>query len=165
MENIVAQTVKKLYLELLKADENFLADTTDLYTYEMNLVESMKNAVTSHLSATLTQLNALIEKDSSRSSRFTIDRRDQRTIITTFGVVTFEHTYFRERETGKRRYLLDEMLQLDPHERLSQAAENAVLTEAARSSYQKAATRKQAMYWGRTVQSPRLPLWGKCMPS
>jgi hypothetical protein len=32
MENIVAQTVKKLYLELLKADENFLADTTDLYT-------------------------------------------------------------------------------------------------------------------------------------
>jgi hypothetical protein len=138
MENIVAQTVKKLYLELLKADENFLADTTDLYTYEMNLVESMRNAVTSHLSATLTQLNGLIEKDSSRSSRFTIDRRDQRTLITTFGVVTFEHTYFRDRETGKRRYLLDEMLQLDPHERLSQAAETAVLTEAARSSYQKA---------------------------
>ena len=39
--------------------------------------------------------------------------------ITSIGKVMFSKTVFKNKETGERRYLLDEMLQFDPHERIT----------------------------------------------
>ena len=53
--------------------------------------------------------------------------------------MVFDSTYFQSRNSeGKYHYLLEEMLGLDAHERFSEAAETAILTEAIKTSYEEA---------------------------
>ena len=77
--------------------------------------------------------------DILRNEKYTIQRHDTRELLTINGSIRFNHTLFRNREDGSYHYLLDEWLGLDSHERLSCAAETAVLVEATKSSYSRAA--------------------------
>lgn len=71
--------------------------------------------------------------------KYNICRHDQRTLITTVGDVVFESTYFQQREGEKKyHYLLEDILGLEAHERFSEAAETAILTEALKTSYEEA---------------------------
>ncbi len=72
---------------------------------------------------------------------YVIQRRRERTLISTFGDVTFKRTLFKNSADGTYHYLLDEKIKLPKEEHFSSLAEVEVLKEAARSSYQKAADR------------------------
>ena len=70
---------------------------------------------------------------------YVIQRRRKRTLISTFGDVTFKRTLFKRTADGTYHYLLDEKIHLPKEEHFSTLAEVEVLKEASRSSYQKAA--------------------------
>ena len=78
-------------------------------------------------------------EDIFRAEKYTVQRHDSRQLVTTAGVVNFTHTLFKSREDGSHHYLLDEWMGLDAHERLSEEAETAVVTEAINTSYAHAA--------------------------
>ena len=65
-------------------------------------------------------------------------KNDTRSVITSLGEVTFQRTYFKNKETGEYAYLVDRLLGLDSHDRLTEDAKTRVLEEAVCSSYQKA---------------------------
>ena len=88
----------------------------------------------------LSGIDSCLCQDAHRKQRFNIRRHDQRTLITSVGDVVFDSTYFRSKDNpGEYHYLLEEILGLDTHERFSEAAETAILTEALKSSYEEAA--------------------------
>lgn len=84
-------------------------------------------------------MDRMLCSDIVRKKKYTIQRHDTRELLTVKGPVRFTHTLFRNKEDGSHHYLLDEWLGLDAHERLSCAAEAAVLAEAVKSSYGRAA--------------------------
>ncbi|MEE1228149.1 MAG: UPF0236 family protein, partial [Lachnospiraceae bacterium] len=75
-----------------------------------------------------------------RKNHYNIQRRDQRTLISSAGEVTFDCTYHQNRDDGSGyRYLLEDIIGIDKHERFTENAEVTILKEALRTSYRDAA--------------------------
>lgn len=140
MENIIAHSLEKLYTEFEQADQLFLdSGMKDMDAYEKRLAEAARKAAAEHMQALYNNMDQMLCSDIMRDQKYTIQRHDTRELLTINGPIRFRHTLFRNREDGSYHYLLDEWLGLDAHERLSCAAETAVLVEAVRSSYSRAA--------------------------
>ena len=126
--------------EILAAEEKFLKDPKDFYRLETTVKSSAESFSAGFLGMVLTSMNERLCQDPWRKTKYNICRHDKRTLITSVGDVVFESTYFKRRDgDGQHHYLLEEMLGLDAHERFSEAAETAILTEALKTSYEEAA--------------------------
>lgn len=137
--NIVS-LLEVLVKEILTAEEKFLKNPKDFYELETAVKASTESFSAGFLGMVLSSMNESLCKDVWRKSKYNICRHDQRTLITSVGDVTFNSTYFKRRDrAAEYRYLLEDMLGLEAHERFSEAAETAILTEALKSSYEEAA--------------------------
>jgi hypothetical protein len=66
-----------------------------------------------------------------------IERCDKTRLLTSLGEIQYHKTYFHNRETGEYCYLLDQLMGLEKHARISEDAEARILEEAVESSYRK----------------------------
>lgn len=66
-----------------------------------------------------------------------IVRRDTTTLLTSLGSITYQKTLFKNKETGKSEYLLDRVMGIEKHARMTEDAEAELLKEAVQTSYQK----------------------------
>ena len=62
-----------------------------------------------------------------------------RTLVTTFGEITFHRRYYRQKETGRYTYLLDEWCQLPAYSRIEASCQARMADHAKDMSYAKAA--------------------------
>ena len=58
-------------------------------------------------------------------------------LLTTLGSVTYDKTFFKNKITGKCEYLLDKVMKLCPHERITDQAMARALEEATQTSYRR----------------------------
>ncbi len=66
-----------------------------------------------------------------------IVRRDETSLITSLGEVIYHKTLFKNTATGESCYLLDQLMGLEHHARITEDAEARILKEASESSYRK----------------------------
>lgn len=66
-----------------------------------------------------------------------IVRKDETSLLTSLGEVIYKKTLFKNTETGESCYLLDQLMGLEKHVRITEDAEARVLKEASESSYRK----------------------------
>lgn len=125
---------------LLKLQEDFSTQNR-FDVLEKEAARLGRSTIAEFLALTLSENDALIRDSGIRRRDYTIERQVERALVTTAGDITFQHTLFRSRKDGSYHFLLDEMMGLPPHERLSEQAEALLLKEAAAGSYQKAAER------------------------
>jgi len=78
-----------------------------------------------------------IVADGRRKARWHVVRKDEKQLITSLGTVRFHKTLFKHKETGEYAYLLDRVMHLGDHERMTEDAVVRVLSEAVQSSYRK----------------------------
>jgi len=64
-------------------------------------------------------------------------RRDTKKVLSPFGEVSYERTYYRHKETGEYRYLADEMAGYGPHTRVDIALKANLVDAASELSYRK----------------------------
>ena len=132
----IVTLLEVLVKEILEAEERFLKNPKDFYELETAVKASAESFSAGFLSMVLTDMNERLCKDSWRKLKYNICRHDKRTLITSVGDVVFDSTYFKCRDKkGAYRYLLEDMLGLEAHERFSEAAETAILSEALKTSY------------------------------
>lgn len=125
---------------ILAAEEKFFKNPKDFYTLETSVKSSAESFSAGFLGMVLTNINTCLCQDPWRKMKYNICRHDRRTLITSVGDVIFESTYFKSRDDNRTyHYLLEEILGLEAHERFSEAAETAILTEALKTSYEEAA--------------------------
>jgi len=147
---------------LLEIQQDFTKDAR-LDMLEGRAVELGNRTIADFISITLTETDRLICDSGLRKKHYTVQRHDDRTLITTAGDVTFTHTLFRQRSDGSYHFLLDEWMGLPDHERLSEQAEAKILKEAEKNSYQRAAdsiTIGSSMEPGASFTSSRLTQLG-----
>ena len=70
-------------------------------------------------------------------SEWYIVRRDETTLLTSLGSVTYHKTLFKNKFTGEHEYLLDRIMGIEKHARMTEDAEAKLLEEAVQSSYRK----------------------------
>ena len=134
----IVSLLETLVKGILEAEEKFFNNPKDFYGLETSVKHAAETFSAAFLGEVLTSMNGQIYDNTWRKSRYNVQRTDKRTIISTVGDVTFDCTYYRNREDKSYHYLLEELINLDKHERLTEAAEVAVLTEALKTSYDEA---------------------------
>lgn len=77
------------------------------------------------------------QRDERKRSGWEVIRQDQKHLITHIGDISFHKTLYKNKKTGERSYLLDDLLDFEAHQRITEKAEASVLEEAVVSSYEK----------------------------
>ena len=83
-------------------------------------------------------LDEALQRSEVRKKKWEIVKRDEKSLTTSIGDLSFTKTLFRNKKTGEYRYLLDEILGLEKHERMTEDAAANMLEEAVQTSYRKA---------------------------
>jgi hypothetical protein len=89
----------------------------------------------------LEDMDEYIRNDAGRKKRYEIVRKDPSTLLTSFGTVVYSRTYFKPKDGSHRKYLVDELAGIKPHDRVSADVVINALEEATQSSYRKAGTK------------------------
>ncbi|MBQ6889038.1 MAG: ISLre2 family transposase [Lachnospiraceae bacterium] len=131
--------IKELVEEVLDAEDKFFDDIRNFPEYEEAVNQASQKFASRFLGSSLTAADEMIRQSGIRKKDYNIQRRDDRSLISTVGDISFTHTLFRNKQTGEYKYLLDELLKLPEHERLTTMAEAKILNEAEVYSYQHAA--------------------------
>ena len=86
---------------------------------------------------TFDECDEMLRKSQRRKKDWHIVKSDEKALITSLGTVTFNKTLFKNKKTGIRKYLFDEIMGIDPHERITEDAQAQLLKEAVATSYKR----------------------------
>lgn len=125
--------VKKLEKVLV----DYSTDMTRIAEMIYGVQDIVVQLVLSIIAEELESYDDWIRKDKKRRSVWQIVKRDETTLLTSLGNVTYHKTLFRNKNTGERTYLLDRIMGLERHARMTEDAVARILEEAVESSYRK----------------------------
>ena len=137
MINSIQQFIEYGIPNLQKAAQEYTTDPVDFAGFVYKVRDEALKLALDYISETLNTCNELIRDNPKRRERWDIVRTDNKTLITSIGAVNFQKTLFRNKSTGTTRYLVDELLGFESHERISEDAYAQLLTECSQTSYRK----------------------------
>ncbi len=124
-----------------KVIKGFVAEKKDLADLVLGLRESLFELGRNIVAEVLEDMDDHIRNDAGRNKRYEIVRKDPSTLLTSFGLVAYSRTYFKPKDGSRRKYLVDELAGIKPHDRVSADVVINALEEATQSSYRKAGTK------------------------
>lgn len=134
----IVSLLETLVNSLIEAEGRFLENPKDFYSLEKAAKTSTEAFAAGFLGEVLSSMNQSIKQSSWREGRYTVQRDDTRTIISSVGDITFECTYFRRKADREYTYLVEDMIGLTKNEKFTEEAEVLLLTEALKTSYKEA---------------------------
>lgn len=118
--------------------EKFIKDPTDMASFVTGIREEVVSLGLSVIQETLEDMDNEIRSSNKRKEKWSIVRKDEKQLKTSLGDITFKKTLFKNKKDSHTKYLLDTILGMPSHERLTEDAEQKLLEEAVESSYRKA---------------------------
>ena len=115
------------------------------YTTDMSKIAEMVHGVTdavtqlgcSMIAEEWESYDELLRTRKDLRQGWYIVRRDETSLITSLGEVVYHKTLFKNVSTGESCYLLDQLMGLEHHARITEDAEARILEEATESCYRK----------------------------
>ena len=122
-----------------------LADIFDSYTGDLTKIAEMVYGVTeevtklgcSMIAEEWESYDELLRNRKDLRKGWYIVRRDETSLLTSLGEVVYHKTLFKNTKSGEYCYLLDLLMGLEHHARITEDAEARILREASESSYRK----------------------------
>jgi hypothetical protein len=124
--------------EIEKKIENFVKERMDLADLVFGLQDELFELGRNIIREVLEDMDEYLRESSIRKKDWEIVRsKDLTGILTSFGTVNYQRTYFKRKTGGKRKHLVDELVDIEPHARMSADVVINSLDEALESSYRK----------------------------
>ncbi|MDD6841811.1 MAG: ISLre2 family transposase [Spirochaetales bacterium] len=120
-----------------KLEDEFLRDPSDIASYVTKLTEELHKTGIRMIEETLGYLDEMLNESEVRKLSWVVDRHETKQLITSLGSVNYSKTMFKNKEYGNRSYILDLIMGMDPHERMTEDAEAKLLEEAVQTSYRR----------------------------
>ena len=120
-----------------KLEDEFLRDPSDIASYVTKLTEELHKAGIRMIEETLSYLDEMINESEVRKLSWVVDRHETKQLITSLGSVNYQKTLFRNKENGNRSYIIDLIMGMNPHERMTEDAEARMLEETVQTSYRR----------------------------
>ena len=137
MNNSIHQFAEEGVIRLTKVFESYTEDLTKIAEMVQGVTDEVVTLGTSIIAEEWESYDELLRKRSDLRPGWHIVRKDAVVRTTSLGDVRYERTLFKNVETGSSCYLLDQLMQLDKHTRITEDAEARILEEAVESSYRK----------------------------
>lgn len=120
-----------------KLEDEFFKNPQHIAEYVRNITEELHKIGLLILEESLESMNQLLKESGKRKSSWVVEKDSRKQLVTSLGTVHFTKTLFTNRETGEMEYLLDRILGLEKHERMTEDAEAQMLKEAVQTSYRR----------------------------
>lgn len=133
----IHQLLVKSEEKLVKILNSFAEDPTRMAEMVCGIQSIMTEIGCEIIASELNDLDKIIRNIPERKRSWSVVRRDRNSLLTTIGTVQYEKTLFINKKTGERTYLLDRMMGLEAHARMTEDVEARILAEAVGSSYGK----------------------------
>ena len=133
IQQFINSGIEKLEKNLIK----FAEDPTKVAELVYDVTESITDLGLKILAEELEFHDNTLRESGHRKKDWYIVRKDETSLLTSLGTVTYHKTLFKHKKTGQHAYLLDQMMGLEKHTRITEDAEARILEEAVESSYRK----------------------------
>ena len=130
--------VENVIPQLEKIEKTFMGNPLSLGECIMNIQGILRELGCQMVAEMLEECNTLLEESGKHRMNWQIKDHKKKSLRTVLGLVVYTHTRFQHKTTKKTVYLLDRILGIAPHIRLSEEVCEQIILEAAQSSYQKA---------------------------
>ena len=120
-----------------KLEDDFIKEPQKLAEYVLGLTQELHNLGLRMIQESLEEMNGMLRKSQKRLQHWVVESHDTKQLITSLGTVTFKKTLFTNKETGESEYLLDRIMGIERHERITEDALARMLTEAVETSYRR----------------------------
>ena len=120
-----------------KRVKEFIQEQKDLADLVIGLQEELYELGRNIIQEVIVDMDEYLRESESRKQHWEIVRKDPTGILTSFGLINYERTYFKPKKHGKRQYLVDRIVGISPHDRVSADVVINALEEASESSYRK----------------------------
>lgn len=129
-QDITVKVLQKAQIELFENPENF-------NEFAESIHKGLDTLACKFVQETLEEFDMLIKNSYKRKKSWNIEKYSFKQLITSFGTVKFRKTLYRNKNDNSMCYLLDQALNLDKHERITEDALVKIIKEATDSSFQK----------------------------
>lgn len=116
---------------------DYSEDMTKIAEMVAGVKESVINLGLSMIEEELEIYDQYLRDHKQARSEWCIERRDEATLLTSLGTITYHKTLFKNKFTGKYEYLLDRVMGIEKHARMTEDAEAELLREAVETSYRR----------------------------
>ena len=137
MNNSIHQFTEKGVKRLSKVFETYTDDLTKIAEMVQGVTDEVVKLGTSIIAEEWESYDELLRKRVDLRPGWHIVRKDEVVRTTSLGDVRYKRTLFKNVNTGVSCYLLDQLMQLDKHTRITEDAQARILEEAVESSYRK----------------------------
>lgn len=120
-----------------KLEDEFFKNPRHIAEYVRNITEELHKIGLLMLKESLESMNQLLKESGKRKSSWVVEKDSRKQLVTSLGTVHFTKTLFTNKESGEMEYLLDRILGLEKHERMTEDAEAQMLKEAVQTSYRR----------------------------
>ena len=145
MKNSITYLDEKSIRRIAENIENTAAEFCTCPDSLTEFVLSVKNQVLELgriiIRETLSGINQTLCDSPDRKEDWLVKKHDTRKVLTSLGEVEFAHTLFEGKNGQGSRYLLDELIGLEPSRRILEDAVANILEEAAATSYRSGGNR------------------------
>lgn len=122
-----------------KAIETFIAEKKDIADLVLDLQKNFYELGRNILTEVLEEMDEFIFESKARKKRYEAVRKDdENSLLTSFGMIAYNRRYYKSKENGEYKHLVDECVGIQPHDRVSADVVINALDEATQSSYRKA---------------------------
>lgn len=118
-------------------EHDFHSAPTDIASYVMGITAVMQELGLKIISETLEDLDKCLRDSPRRKRDWLVEKNVTKQLITSLGAVNFKKTLFTRRDGTDMRYLLDDLMHFEEHERMTDDAVAKMLQEAAETSYRR----------------------------
>lgn len=118
-------------------ENEFLKHPEQIAEYVMGITQELHTLGLRMIQESLEMMDQMIFESPIRKRKWVVETRSRKQLITSLGTVHFQKTLYTNKESGDSKYLLDCLLGLCPHERMTDDAKANVLKEAVQSSYRR----------------------------
>ena len=137
MINSIKYFEEKCISKFEKLEDEFLKDPTKLAEYVLGITDELHKLGLEMIKESLETMDMMLQKSALRREKWVVETHNSKQLTTSLGDITFNKTLFCNKETGESEYLVDRIIGLAPHQRMTEDAEAKMPEEAVQTSYRR----------------------------
>ena len=123
---------------LFELQEKFCRNPEDIASFVYGIADEMNKVGLMMIKETLEYMDNLIRINPKRKESWYVEKISDKQLITSLGAINFKKTLYTNKKSREMKYLLDDVIGLLPHERMTEDAQAKMLEEAVQTSYRRA---------------------------
>ena len=142
MDIIIQQIVEKIIKSTNENLEMILKERKGISDFIIEIKKTLDEIGVDIVSLVLEEMDERVKDDINRKQAWIVkSKNNEKSLGTIFGEVKYKRTYYENKKTGEYKYLSDEMLGLQAHDKIDTSLKSKIIDEAIDSPYRKSGSK------------------------